>query len=76
MREIWHFGREVIMAGSQGQVAGRLQKKFLLGIGATPSVVMPGLDPGIHHSSKGFFAREMDCRVIWREDALRALARQ
>jgi hypothetical protein len=34
------------------------------GIGATPSVVMLGLHPGIHHSSKEFFARGMDCRVI------------
>jgi hypothetical protein len=32
---------------------------------------MPGLDPGIHH-----FSKKMDCRIIWREDALRAFARQ
>jgi hypothetical protein len=25
-------------------------------------LVMPGLDPGIHHTSKSFFAKKMDCR--------------
>jgi hypothetical protein len=24
---------------------------------------MPGLDPGIHHSSQKVFSKEMDCRV-------------
>jgi hypothetical protein len=36
---------------------------------------MPGLDPGIHQPSKNP-AKQMDCRVIQREEALRALARQ
>jgi hypothetical protein len=25
--------------------------------------VMPGLDPGIHRSSRGRFSKQMDCRV-------------
>jgi hypothetical protein len=35
---------------------------------------MRGLDPRIH--LKKTLAKRMDCRVIWREDALRAFARQ
>jgi hypothetical protein len=33
---------------------------------------MRGLDPRIHLLHK----KEMDCRVVWLEDALRAFARQ
>jgi hypothetical protein len=38
-------------------------------------VVMPGLDPGIHQSSKESRSGR-DCRGIQREDELRAFARQ
>jgi hypothetical protein len=36
-----------------------------------PYLVMPGLDPGIHHSSQ-----KMDCRVKYYQDALRTFARR
>ena len=31
--------------------------------GGTKTLVMPGLDPRIHHSSEGFIRSTMDCRV-------------
>jgi hypothetical protein len=34
---------------------------------------MPGLDPGIHSSSKEFFTKGMDGRVIQREETRFAL---
>src|SRR5882762_11791999 len=44
---------------------------------AADSDVMRGLDPRIHPLPKTCYSgNEMDCRVRWREDALRAFARQ
>jgi hypothetical protein len=54
MREIWHLGQETIMAGWRGQV-----EKF---VSEQPyTLVMPGLDPGIHRER--VVAKRMDCRV-------------
>jgi hypothetical protein len=35
---------------------------------------MPGLDPGIHQSSKAVFESKMDCRVKPGNDSLRPAA--
>jgi hypothetical protein len=40
------------------------------------SVSCPGLTRASIALRKKHFSKKMDCRVIWREDALRAFARQ
>src|SRR5437879_2769812 len=55
MREICHFGHKNSMVGCAGQVAPGLRlrvEKLCVGSASTRLVVMPGPDPGVHHSSK------------------------
>jgi hypothetical protein len=60
-----------------GAERGRMRVDLgqIAGDGSTRSFVIRGLDPRIHHLHESR-SKKMDCRVISREDALRAFARQ
>jgi hypothetical protein len=47
----------------------RLRRKVYAPLGRQSTLVMPGFDPGIHHSSK-VFSKTMDCRVKPGNDSL------
>jgi hypothetical protein len=54
----------------------QMQRLFEIVVGVhANTLVMPGLDPGIHPSSQEVLSKRMDCRVKPGNDALTPFAR-